>query len=69
MAEATICLGASINFSPYFPHLLSDLGQIRYEKSARNSAEYLVASFKSAYRKPHFFGGGGLNNTIYARAS
>jgi hypothetical protein len=39
--KVVLCLGAQINFCPYFPRVLSDLGEIRCERSARNAGAYL----------------------------
>jgi len=34
--SATICLGASKIFYPYFPHFLTDMGEIWYRKFLSN---------------------------------
>jgi hypothetical protein len=47
-------LGAQINFHPYSPHLLSDMGDVLCQKSAHNAVGYLRVSWKSAQGTPYF---------------
>jgi hypothetical protein len=44
-----------MNFSPYFPHLISDMGEYRCIKDAPNAVEHLRASRKFMHGKPSFF--------------
>jgi len=37
---AVVYLPAYMNFSPYFPHLLSDLSEIPYERSEHDAFKY-----------------------------
>jgi hypothetical protein len=41
----------------YFPHLLSDLGEIRYKRSAHGAVERFCVSSKSPQGRPWFYCG------------
>ena len=47
----TATIYVCINFWPQCPHLLSDVGEIRYTTSARNAVFRVRASWKSALRR------------------
>jgi hypothetical protein len=42
-----------VYFYLHFPHFLSDLGAIRYKRSAYNDVDYLDVSYKPAHGRPH----------------
>lgn len=51
---AIFCLRASVNFHPYFPYILNDLGDIQYRKSLHNSVEQFWVLWKLKQFKPYF---------------
>jgi hypothetical protein len=42
-----------MNFSPHFPHLLSDLGEIWYYRPTHNAVQWLVSFVQTWHRKGH----------------
>jgi hypothetical protein len=43
-----------MSFSPYFPHLPCNLGELHYKRSARNTAEHSWVLWKSALMRLYF---------------
>jgi hypothetical protein len=52
--KAMLCIGAHVRFCPFFPHLLSDLREIRYSSSAHSAAFLLSLSRISPQGRPCF---------------
>ena len=50
-----LSLGAPMIYYNYIPKLLSDLGGIRYMRSANNADERFCASLKSGLGRPYTF--------------
>jgi hypothetical protein len=43
-----------MNFDPYFPYFLTDLGQIRHKISPANAVKQIWVPWKSVQCKPHY---------------